>query len=117
MIKQKKVSVGQFAKKGEDIKDGDIVKVKNAGVDVPGEFGIQSIFLIELTNGEEKNMSFNQTSMNNLIDVWGEDTDKWVGKEIKAWINRENVAGKFQLVAYFTHPNGTLENPFPLDGA
>ena len=115
MIAKKKVSVeGAWAKKGEDLKDGDIVKVKNAGTEVAGEFGAQNVFSVELTSGEDKNVGFNQTSMNNLIDVWGEDTEKWVGKEIKAWVNRENVAGKFQLVAYFTHPNGTLENPMPI---
>ena len=33
---QKKVSVGSFLKKGEDIKDGDLVEVANEGKEVEG---------------------------------------------------------------------------------
>lgn len=117
MIYHKKISVGAFAKKGIDFKDGDLLTVANEGKDVEGEFGIQHLFLVKLPNGEEKNVSFNTTSMNGMIDCWGEDSLKWVGKEVKATKIKQNVAGKFIDVWYFSHPDAVMtENGFILEG-
>ena len=96
---------GQFAKKGEDINDGDVIKFLDKGKEVEGKFGAQSVFKIETVDGDEKLVSVNQTSINYLIPKYGDDTEKWIGKEIKVWINRENVAGQQRKVLYFTHPD------------
>ena len=102
MILHKKISVGgQFAKVGEDIKDGDFIKLLDAGQTVDGEFGARQVFKVETKNGE-KNLSFNQTSINNLIDGFGEDTDKWTGKEVKVWIIKAMVSGKLRNVVYLS---------------
>ncbi len=115
-MKVNKTATGgrDFAKKGEDINDQDIITIMDGGAHEEGEYGKQFIFTIKLTNGEEKSFPFNKTSMNNLIDAYGDETDDWVGKEAKVYINQENVSGKFVKVAYFTHPQGDLENPAPL---
>jgi len=65
----------------------------------------QRVFKIETVDGDEKLVSVNQTSINYLIPKYGDDTEKWIGKEIKVWINRENVAGQQRKVLYFTHPD------------
>lgn len=100
----KKVSVGAYAKKGEDYKDGDIVVIANEGQQVDGTFGVQDVFLVKLPNGEEKNMTFNQTSINNMIDAYGEDSLAWVGKQAKVWLILQSVSGKMLKVTYLTHP-------------
>ena len=96
---------GEFAKKGEDINDGDVIKFLDKGKEVEGKFGAQKVFKIETVDGDEKLVSVNQTSINYLIPKYGDDTEKWIGKEIKVWINRENVAGQQRKVLYFTHPD------------
>lgn len=105
---QKKVSVGAFAKKGEDYKDGDLLVVANEGKKIMGQFGEQDVFLVKLPKGDEKNMSFNQTSINGLIDAYGTNSTNWIGKQIKVHLINQNVSGKFMKVAYVSHPDAEL---------
>jgi len=106
----KKVSVsGEFAKKGEDIVQGDIVKIFDAGNVTEGQFGTQHIFQIETKNGV-KNVGFNQTSLNGLVDAYGEDTEGWVGKDAEVHILDQVVAGKRAKVAYFGQPGAELDD-------
>lgn len=98
----KKVSMGvAFASKKSyeyegkkfeaDIKDGDIVTILTAGESMIGsaQYGSkeQIVFKITTRNGE-KALPFNQTSLNNLIEAFGGDTENWVGKEAKIWIDK-----------------------------
>ena len=109
MLYEKKATVGNFAKKGEDIHDQDIIQLVNEGQQVPGNFDkVQNIFLAKMANGSEKNISVNQTSINNLVDAFGKDSKQWIGKDIKVWLNRENVSGRFVQVMYLTHPDQVL---------
>lgn len=116
-IYQKKISVGAFFKKGEDFKENDLIEIANEGKQVPGQYGIQDIFLIKLGDGREGNVSFNQTTMNGLIDAYGQDSLKWIGKKAKVVKVKMSVAGKFQDVYFFAHPDAELtENGFVLAG-
>ena len=108
MIYQKKVSVGAFAKKGIDYKDGDTLTIANEGKQVVGQFGEQDVFLVKLPNGEEKNINVNQTSLNGLVDAYGADSKQWIGKEVKVHLISQNVSGKFVKVAYISHPLASL---------
>jgi len=107
-IYRKQVSVGQFAKKGEDFKEGDTLVIANEGKPIEGQFGVQDVFLVKLPNGEEKNLSFNQTSINNIVDAYGEDSTKWIGKPVKVWMIRQSVSGKLVKVTYLAHPDAEL---------
>ncbi len=111
----KKVTVGQFLKKGIDFKDNDQVEIANEGKDVEGQFGTQTVFLIKTGDGKEGNVSINQTSINGFIDAWGKDASNWVGKKIRVVKIKQNVSGKFIDVYYFSHPEAELtENGFIL---
>ena len=117
MLYKKQVSIGQFAKKGVDFKNGDTLQVANEGKKVEGQFGTQDVFLVKLPSGEEKNVSINQTTMNGFIDAYGEESKLWIGKDIKAHIIKQNVSGKFIDVAYFSHPDAELtESGFLMSG-
>jgi|TARA_Y100000034_G_scaffold64432_1_gene77952 hypothetical protein len=117
MKHEKKTSVqGEFAKKGEDIKDQDIITFVTGATEVEGKYGPQMVFRMKMAGGEEKNLPLNQTSMNNMIDAYGDEDDKWVGVQAKVWMNRENVQGKFVQVIYLTHPDKDLEGN-SMDGA
>ena len=102
---KKRISIqGDWVKVKEDIDNGDIVTILNEGKVVPGEFGDRNVFEIKTKNGN-KSSSFNQTTMNYLIDAFGDETKEWVAKEIKVWIVKSNVAGKMRDVVYFTEPS------------
>ena|SRR3990167_10798 len=114
-IYTKRVTVGQFLKKGEDIKDGDLVEIANEGKEVEGQFGTQDVFLIKLDNGKEGNISINQTSINGFVDAFGKEAVNWIGKKVKVVKIKQNVSGKFIDVYYFAHPEAELtENGFVL---
>ena len=101
----KKVSVaGQYAKLGVDFDEGDSITILNGGDITTGQFGEQHTFKVETKNGE-RNMSFNQTSLNYLIDAYGGDTDEWVKKAVKIWVVDMNVQGKMRAVAFLTDPS------------
>lgn len=107
MLYQKKVSVGQFAKKGVDFKDSDIITIASEGQQVQGTFGVQNVFLMKFSTGD-KNMNVNQTSLNNIIDAYGPDSLQWIGKPVKVWLILQSVSGKMQKVAYLTHPQAEI---------
>lgn len=106
---KKVITLGKFARSGEHFKDGDILQILDEGREQEGEFGIQTIFKVRVPSEEEMNLSFNQTSMNHLIDSFGDNTEDWIGKNIKAWVIKQNVAGKFRNVTYLTAPDQELE--------
>ena len=106
---KKTVSVGAFLKKGEDFKDGDIVEIASEGKQIEGQFGMQDIFSIKLSDDREGNVSFNHTSLNNLIDGFGEDSINWIGKKVKVVAILSNVQGKMIKVYYFLHPDTELD--------
>jgi len=103
----KKVSMGNFLKKGEDFKDGDILEIANEGKQVEGTYGTQDLFLVRVGD-LEGNVSFNQTSINGLIDAYGDDSINWIGKKIKTTKIKQNVSGKFIDVYYFSHPEAEM---------
>ena len=101
----KKISVqGEWAKIGEDINNGDVIKILDEGKIVAGDYGDRNVFKIETKNGD-KNLSFNQTTMNYVIDGFGDDTSKWTGKEVKVWIIKSNIQGKWKNVVYLASPD------------
>lgn len=97
---------GNWAKVGSDIKDGARLKILDAGtIDDSGNFGPKKVFKIMTTSREEFNISFNQTSLNNLIDGFGEMTESWVGKVINAFVIKQRVGDGLKNVLYLA-PEG-----------
>jgi hypothetical protein len=92
---------GEFAKPNQDFKDGDILTILDSGQIITGNYGDQHVFGIKTPSGD-KILGFNQTSINNLIDEFGEDTDKWVGQEIKVFLITQSVSGQMKKVCYLT---------------
>jgi len=107
---KKKVSLnGEWIKSGVDIHDGDIIKINDAGQPVEGEFGTRTVFRVDV-GGLEKLLSWNQTSLNNCVDAFGEDSTKWVGKKVKVWILKMMVGGKLKNVVYLSAPDWTMND-------
>lgn len=102
---------GKFAKKGEDIKNGDIVEIMDEGKKVEGKYGPQDIFKIKTVHGEFL-ISMNGTSINNMIDAFGNDSVKWVGNKVKIWLIQDFKDGKLIWKMYVTHPDQVLGESF-----
>jgi len=101
----KKISVvGEWAKIKQDIFDGDIIVITNEGQIITGEYGDRHVFKVETKNGI-KNLSFNQTTINYLIDAFGEETNEWQGEKVKVWLIKSNVGGKIRDIVYLTAPD------------
>lgn len=99
---QKVVSVsGDFAKKGEDINYGDVVTILDEGQKIEGQFGEQFVIKIKTKAGEDKNVNFNQTTINILVDEFGDDTVKWVGEQVIIRGKKDTVGGKKVDIYYF----------------
>ena len=102
----KKVTVqGEWAKAKEDINEGDLINILDEGKIVDGDYGERKVFTISTVDGEEKMLSFNQTTINYLIDAFGNETKEWIGKRVKVWIMKSNIAGKIKFVVYLTAPD------------
>ena len=98
---------GKFAKKGEDIKNGDIVEIVDEGNKVQGKYGEQDVFKIKTVQGEFL-ININGTSINNMIDAYGPDSKDWVGKKVKIWLIQDFKDGKLIWKMYLTHPEQIL---------
>jgi len=100
---QKKMFLGgKFARTKEDINQGDILEILDEGRKVPSQWGERDAFKVLTLNGD-RILTFNPTSMNYLIDAYGDETQNWVGKKVKVWLIKSNVGGKMRNVVYLTH--------------
>ncbi len=107
------ISQGKFAVKGQDIKDGDIIKLTDAGSErestFQGKQRKQWVFEIETASGEKRLIAMNGKSINNMIEAYGHDSEEWVGKPVKVWIVRALVADKMTDVLYLSHPEADMD--------
>lgn len=51
-------------------------------------------------NGEIKTWLANKTSLRAIMEVFGDETDKWIGKKISLWTIHQNVKGKLTRATY-----------------
>lgn len=103
-VKKHNTIQGDWVKVKEDINNGDVIKITDEGRIVSGDYGDRNVFKVETKNGV-KDLSFNQTTMNYIIDVYGEETKAWIEKKVKVWIIKSNVGGKMRDVVYLTEPS------------
>lgn len=83
-----------------DIKHGDKVTILDAGQIETGNFGDQHYFKIKTRNGEKK-APFNQTTINILVEAFGDESEHWVGKEVNVIMKKTVIGGKKVMPAYF----------------
>ena len=82
-----------------DIQNGDEVKILDAGNIETGQYGEQHNFRIKTRNGEKK-LGFNQKTINVLIEEFGDDTEEWVGKDVKVITKKDVIASKKVEIVY-----------------
>lgn len=92
-----------FAKKKEDINQGDVVEIMEQAQERPDRFNpgqSQTVVKIKTKNGA-RYMNLNQKSVNALIDEFKSNDDStWIGKKGKILLNPTTIGGKKVIVAY-----------------
>lgn len=91
-----------------DLKNGDEVKILDSGNTEMGQFGEQHNFKIKTRNGEKK-LAFNQKTINVLIEEFGDDTEEWVGKDVKVILKKDLIAGKKVIIPYLITEGWSLD--------
>lgn len=89
-----------------DIKNGDTITLKSAGEVEEGQYGAQFVMNIETRNGD-KRMNVNQTSINVMIDAFGDESTDWVGKEVTVYTKKDIINNKKVIIAYLA-PEGYI---------
>lgn len=92
-----------------DLKNGDIIKILDSGVVEGNNYGGESRnFKIKTRNGEKK-IGINQKSMNVLIDEFGDDTEDWVGKDVRVILKKDIIANKKVIIPYLVTDGWKLD--------
>lgn len=93
--------LSKWFKKG-DVKNGDHIIFINAGELVSKDFnGKPSTVLeigVELPDGSIKTYTPNATTWKGLSEVWGSNTEDWIGKKAKVNFVNAMVQGKMKEV-------------------
>ena len=91
-----------------DLKDGDIVRIIDSGNVEMSQYGEQKNFKIKTRNGE-KRLAFNQQTQNVLIEEYGEETEEWVGKNVKVILRKDVIGGKKAIIPYLVTDGWLLD--------
>lgn len=76
----------QSLDKDHDIQNGDIIQIISEVRNVTTKYGEKQVVEIKLSNEEVRSMWLNTSSISNLIDKYGEDTNSWINKPMKVLI-------------------------------
>jgi len=115
---------GNYVKTAE-VKDGDIITFKNEGVWIEntmykypdGNPKVDFVVKVEI-NGEEKSKRLNKKNRETVIEAYGNDTSKWIGKTAKITKEKMLVAGKkhdcilLEITGVVREPIEGEESPF-----
>lgn len=98
----------------DNVKTNDLIVIQDEGAEKEKEFeGGKKVIKLELPvklpNGDEKTISLNGTSKNNMIEYYGEDTKDWVGKSARVEVLSQMVGKNRKKVIYLTPPGVDLE--------
>lgn len=88
-----------YVKANENIFNGDIVKITDEGKYAElktkdGKSKEVMKFNLELKSGEVKEYTMNNTTAKNMVRAYGEETKKWIKKELKAWVVQQMSFGE-----------------------
>ena len=91
--------------KVDDVKDGDLVTIKDAGSKQEstkffyddGNPKVIYVFIVEY-EGKEYSLNFGKFTIENLCKAYGDDSDLWIGKNAKITIENYRALGKKGII-------------------
>ena len=92
--------------KASELENGTKLEIVGETKSVSGKFGDQDVCKVK-TNGaaDPKNARVNRTSLNALVDAFGEESIEWIGKKVTAQVEKAIVGGKRVHILYLV-PEG-----------
>ena len=99
MVNAKDFFSGNFLK-ADDCKGGEEVEILDEGeiteIKTP-EGKVKSVMNIQVKiNNQEKTFTPNKSNGNILVEAFGEDTEKWIGKRFKIELAKVRVFGEMK---------------------
>lgn len=101
-------SSGTFGKwaRASEIVSGTKVKLTTETAPQASEFGTQDVAKARFQGTQEDvNVRLNKTTVNGLIDAFGDDSKDWIGKVLTAQTEKALVGGKRVAILYLV-PEG-----------
>jgi len=66
-----------------------------------GKANVRNIGRISIEGGEEQNVSFNKTSINALVEAFGEESSEWQGEKVTLQIENTVINNQRRKIIYF----------------
>ena len=108
IFKKREVTNGEWLKASEVV-SGTLVTLAPEAKESPSSFDetkTQTVAKVKIKGFPElKNVRINLTSVNALVEAFGEDSKNWIGKVLTAQTEKAVVAGKRVTILYFV-PEG-----------
>lgn len=87
--------------KASEVKSGTTFKITGEVKPVEGEYGVQDVGKVVFKGeSDEKNLRFNKTSLNAMIDAFGNESKEWVNQVLTAVTEKALVGGKRVTILY-----------------
>ena len=67
---------------------------------VQGDIKSKLILPIKLSNGKVRDWIPNKTSIKFMVNLWGDETDQWLGKTARFVLTNQNVRGEMKDVIF-----------------
>ena len=89
----------------QDLKENNEIVITQKPVMTKTKYGEKLFAIVKISNDEERTYAMNNTSMNHLIDKFGEDESKWIGKKVKMTVVKQATNQGLKDVIY---PEGAI---------
>jgi hypothetical protein len=91
--------LSQYVVPDVDVVTGDVIKILSGGSTKKFEDGNPRLQLeVELPAGNKKLITINNTSLKNLQEKYGYESEDWIGKEVRVTISQQSVRGSMKKV-------------------
>lgn len=92
--------------KASEVVSGTKAKIVSETAPVDGNFGTQDVAKVRFQGAQEAvNVGLNRTTINGLIDAFGDDSKSWINQILTAQTEKQTIAGKRVTVLYLV-PEG-----------
>ena len=106
-----KIEIPSTFLSADDIEDGEEIQLMDEGEwkELPKQYQTPERkevlqFQVKLSNGDEKILSLNLTSMKALTAEYGSDSLDWIKKPVKILLVTQNIQGELKKVIYVVPP-------------
>lgn len=97
-----------FLKVNIDVKQGDIIRFVGEGEKVPDKWNkgkFKTNIQVSGDNFNDKLLTLNNSSLREMMKLYGDDTKNWIGKDAMINVVKQLVSGSMKDIIMLTAPN------------